>query len=150
MCLSQQIGYFLDVIPREQQIYSQWSPYLLLMNCELTSESLDEALYYVYREVISAGSSLFRHLLRDWCAAIRVEPRCWCFWRLFRKRLTIDAITHTFSERSFRDLSGNVWVTDFEIINKNTNTEGSTLIVATIIANRQKNTYLASMGQVPT
>src|SRR5277367_6565759 len=36
--------------------------------------------------------------------------RCWCFWRLSRNRLTINATTHTFSERSFRDLSKNVWV----------------------------------------
>src|SRR5277367_4432270 len=36
--------------------------------------------------------------------------RCWCFWRLSRKRLTIDATTNTFLERSRKDLSGNVWV----------------------------------------
>ena len=36
--------------------------------------------------------------------------RCWCFWRLSRNVLTINATTHTFLERSSRDLSGNVWV----------------------------------------
>src|SRR5277367_5927824 len=30
-------------------------------------------------------------------------------WRLSRNRLTINATTYTFSERSFRDLSCNVW-----------------------------------------
>src|SRR5277367_133280 len=32
------------------------------------------------------------------------------FLRLSRKRLTINAITHIFLERSFRDLSEKVWV----------------------------------------
>src|SRR5277367_5084249 len=36
--------------------------------------------------------------------------RCWCFWRLSRKRLTIYATTHIFLERYFRDLSENVLV----------------------------------------
>src|SRR5277367_2697261 len=36
--------------------------------------------------------------------------RYWCFWRLSRKRQTINATTHTFLERSREDLSKNVWV----------------------------------------
>src|SRR5277367_5886837 len=45
-------------------------------------------------------------------------------WCLSRNRLTINATTYTFLERSFRDLSRNVWVvalivTDFEINAKN-------------------------------
>src|SRR5277367_5866185 len=56
------------------------------------------------------------------------------------RRLSINATTHTFLERSCRELSENVWVivaliellTDFEITAKNNNIEGSTLIVATI------------------
>ena len=33
-----------------------------------------------------------------------------CFWRLSRKRLTINATTHIFLERSRKDLSIKVWV----------------------------------------
>src|SRR5277367_4554377 len=36
--------------------------------------------------------------------------RCWCFWRLSRNRLTINATTYTVSERSRKYLSKNVWV----------------------------------------
>src|SRR5277367_5228734 len=32
------------------------------------------------------------------------------FWRLSRKRFSINATTHTFLERSRKDLSGNIWV----------------------------------------
>src|SRR5277367_6844006 len=43
-------------------------------------------------------------------ATIRFEPSVLCFLRLSRNRITINATTHTFLERSFRDLSKNVLV----------------------------------------
>src|SRR5277367_1787948 len=46
------------------------------------------------------------------CQHINIVLENWYagFWRLSRNRLTINATTHTLPERSFRDLSGNIWV----------------------------------------
>src|SRR5277367_5553694 len=43
-------------------------------------------------------------------ATIRVEPSVLAFLPIISKRKTINATTHIFMERSFRDLSINVWV----------------------------------------
>src|SRR5277367_6075518 len=70
-------------------------------------------------------------------AMIRVEHLVLVVMRISRNRLIIDATTNTFLERSRKYLSENVLVVAL-IVNrfrdkrkKNTNTKGSTLIMAT-------------------
>ena len=56
------------------------------------------------------------------------------FWRLSRKRLKINAVTHTFLDRSFRELSENVWVVALMLTVATIRVEPSVLVFLTIIS----------------
>src|SRR5277367_3549675 len=97
----------------------------------MTSSTPTSVWYVLYVEIFSLGVTshvyiYISHLEQNYL------PFSSFLRRLSRKRLTINATTYTFPERSFRDLSGNVWFI--------------ALIVYHFRDNRQKRSCVAIFG----